>query len=246
MPASSATSSRRRPGVRRRRPGGRPTTLGLSFCRRERRESPSSLCRAAPAGIVPALEGSFHPRIIPGLTSGKQTGDNGASSSRQARKPMQAAVLKAFGSKLRIEDVAEPTLGTGEVIVDVAASRVLPYSNEVFSGERRYQLDLPVVPGPGAIGRVHAVGPDATHLKAGDWVYCDPTVRSRDNLLAPDITLQGLTAGGDGGLKLQKYFRDGAWAERMRVPTENAVALGPIAPREAASWCAMGTCLVPY
>jgi NADPH:quinone reductase-like Zn-dependent oxidoreductase len=159
---------------------------------------------------------------------------------------MQAAVLKAFGSKLQIEDVAEPTLGTGEVIVDVAASRVLPYSNEVFSGERRYQLDLPVVPGPGAIGRIHAVGPDATHLKAGDWVYCDPTVRSRDNLLAPDITLQGLTAGGDGGLKLQKYFRDGAWAERMRVPTENAVAIGPIAPGEAASWCAMGTCLVPY
>jgi alcohol dehydrogenase len=159
---------------------------------------------------------------------------------------MQAAVLKAFGSKLQIEDVAEPTLGTGEVIVDVAASRVLPYSKEVFSGERRYQLDLPVVPGPGAIGGIHAVGPDATHLEPGDWVYCDPTVRSRDNLLAPDITLQGLSAGGDGGLKLQKYFRDGAWAERMRVPTENAIALGPIAPGEAAAWCAMGTCLVPY
>ena len=78
---------------------------------------------------------------------------------------MQAAVLKAFGSKLQIEDVAEPTLGTGEVIVDVAASRVLPYSKEVFSGERRYQLDLPVVLGPGAIGRIHAVGPDATHLE---------------------------------------------------------------------------------
>jgi NADPH:quinone reductase-like Zn-dependent oxidoreductase len=159
---------------------------------------------------------------------------------------MQAAVLKAFGAKLQIEDVAEPTLGTGEVIVDVAASRILPYSNEVFSGERRYSLDLPVVPGPGAIGRIHAVGPDATHLEPGDWVYCDPTVRSRDNLLAPDIALQGLTADGDSGLKLQKYFRDGAWAERMRVPTENAIALGPIAPDEAASWCAMGTCLVPY
>jgi alcohol dehydrogenase len=159
---------------------------------------------------------------------------------------MKAAVLKAFGSNLAIEDVAEPRLGTGEVIVDVAASRVLPYSNEVFSGERQYLLDLPVVPGPGAIGRVHAVGPDATHLKPGDWVYCDPTVRSRDNVLAPDITLQGLSARGDGGMRLQKHFRDGAWAERMRLPTENAIAIGPIEPRQAASWCAMGTCLVPY
>lgn len=146
---------------------------------------------------------------------------------------MKAAVLKTFGSRLAIEDVAEPALGTGEIIVDVAASRVLPYSNEVFSGERQYLLDLPVVPGPGAIGRVHAVGPDATHLKPGDWVYCDPTVRSRDSVLAPDITLQGLSARG-GGMQLQRYFRDGAWAERMRVPTENAVAIGPIGPGDAA------------
>jgi NADPH:quinone reductase-like Zn-dependent oxidoreductase len=159
---------------------------------------------------------------------------------------MKAAVLRSFGSSLAIENVAEPTLGTGEIIVDVAASRVLPYSNEVFSGERQYLLDLPVVPGPGAIGRVHAAGPDATRLKPGDWVYCDPTVRSRDNVLAPDITLQGLSARGDGGLKLQKHFRDGAWAERMRVPTENAIAIGPIEASAAASWCAMGTCLVPY
>jgi len=159
---------------------------------------------------------------------------------------MKAAVLKSFGSKLQIEDVAEPVLGTGEVIVDVAACRVLPYSNEVFSGERKYLLDLPAVPGLGAIGRVHAIGPDATRLKPGDWVYCDPTIRSRDDVLAPDILLQGLSAGGDGGMKLQKYFRDGAWAERMRVPTENAIAIGPIDARDAASWCAMGTCLVSY
>lgn len=159
---------------------------------------------------------------------------------------MKAAILKTFGSNLSIDEIAEPQLGTGEVIVDVVASRVLPYSNEVFSGERQYLLDLPVVPGPGAIGRVRATGPDATHLESGDWVYCDPTVRSRDNVLAPDITLQGLSARGHGGMRLQKYFRDGAWAERMRVPTENAIALGPIDPGKAASWCAMGTCLVPF
>jgi NADPH:quinone reductase-like Zn-dependent oxidoreductase len=159
---------------------------------------------------------------------------------------MKAAVLKRFGSSLAIDDIPEPALGTGEIIIDVAASRVLPYSNEVFSGERQYLLELPVVPGPGAIGRVHSAGPDATHLAPGDWVYCDPTVRSRDNVLAPDITLQGLSARGDGGMRLQRYFRDGAWAERMRVPTENALPIGPIEPRAAASWCAMGTCLVPY
>jgi alcohol dehydrogenase len=98
---------------------------------------------------------------------------------------MKAAILKAFGSPLAIETMPDPVLGTGEVIVDVAASRVLAYANEVLSGARKYLLELPVVPGPGAIGRVRATGPDATHLAVGDWVYCDPTVRSRDNALSP-------------------------------------------------------------
>ena len=159
---------------------------------------------------------------------------------------MKAAILKAFGSPLIIENVPDPILGTGEIIVDVVATRVLSYANEVFSGERKYLLELPVVPGPGAIGRVRAIGPDATHLVAGDWVYCDPTVRSRDTALSPDITLQGWSARGEGGLRLQKYFRDGSWAEQMRVPTENAIAIGSLEEVDAASWCALGTLLVPY
>ena len=159
---------------------------------------------------------------------------------------MKAAVLHAFGSPLAIETVPNPQLGTGEVIVDVVASRVLAYANEVLSGKRKYLLEPPVVPGPGAIGRVRAAGPDATRLRAGDWVYCDPTVRSRDNALSPDIALQGLTAGSEGGMRLQRYFHDGAWAEQMRVPTENAVPIGDIEEKDAARWCALGTLLVPY
>jgi alcohol dehydrogenase len=159
---------------------------------------------------------------------------------------MKAAVLKAFGSPLTIETVPDPILGTGEVIVDVAASWVLAYANEVLSGARQYLLELPVIPGLGAIGRVRAVGPDATRLVPGDWVYCDPTVRSRDDALCPDITLQGLSARGEGGLRLQKYFRHGAWAEQIRVPTENAIRIGSIDAADAAQWCALGTLLVPY
>jgi alcohol dehydrogenase len=159
---------------------------------------------------------------------------------------MKAAVLKAFGSPLAVETLPDPVLGTGEVIVDVVAARVLPYANEIFSGERKYLLELPVVPGGGAIGRVRAFGPDATHLVAGDWVCCDPTVRSRDDALSPDITLQGVSAGGEGGLRLQKHFRHGSFAERIMVPTENAIRIGAIDAADAASWCALGTLLVPY
>lgn len=159
---------------------------------------------------------------------------------------MKAAVLPDFGKPLRIEEVPDPVLGTGEVLVDVAAAPVLSYTAEVLSGARRYMLPTPVVPGAGAVGRVRAVGPDATRLQPGDWVFCDPTVRSRDGGRTPDITLQGASARGEGGQKLQSYFRDGTFAEQVRVPTENAVPLGVIDPAEAAQWCAIGTVLVAY
>lgn len=159
---------------------------------------------------------------------------------------MKAAILKARGSPLTVEIVPEPVPGTGEVIVDVAATKVLAYAGEVFSGARNYLFDVPAIPGPGGIGRVRSIGPDATHLAVGDWVFCDPTVRSRDDATAPDILLQGLTAGGEGGRRLQKYFRDGSWAERLRLPTENAIRIGAIDPSDAPRWCGLGMLLVPY
>jgi alcohol dehydrogenase len=145
-----------------------------------------------------------------------------------------------------VETAPDPVLGTGEVIVDVVATRVLSYMNEVFSGMRNYALDLPIIPGPGGIGRVRAIGPDATRLGVGDWVFCDPTVRSRDDVVAPDIALQGLTAAGPGGMRLQQHFRHGSYAEQMRVPTENVKRLGAVTSEEASQWCALGTALVPY
>jgi NADPH:quinone reductase-like Zn-dependent oxidoreductase len=159
---------------------------------------------------------------------------------------MKAAVLKAFGSPLAIETVPDPVPGTGEVVVDIVAAGVLSYTNEVFSGARKYLLELPVIPGVGGIGRVCATGPDATKLAIGDWVFCDPTVRSRDGGLAPDITLQGWSARGPGGLKLQQHFRHGSFAEKMMLPTENAKPIAAITETEAAQWCALGTLLVPY
>ncbi len=111
---------------------------------------------------------------------------------------------------------------------------------------RNYALKLPIVPGGGAIGRVRALGADATSLAVGDWVMTDPTVRSRDNPFAPDIELQGITAPTPGAQRLHAYFHDGSWAEQIRVPTENACALGPLSPAEVTQWIAMGRLLVPF
>ena len=159
---------------------------------------------------------------------------------------MKAAILNALGSPLALETVPDPVLGTGEIIVDVAAAGVLPYAHEVFSGKRPFVMALPMIPGAGAIGRVRAVGPDATRLAVGDWVSCDATVRSRDDARTPDIALQGLTARGAGGQRLQQHFHHGSFAEQLRVPTENAIPIGAIDAAEASGWCALHVLIVPY
>ncbi|QUD86781.1 zinc-binding dehydrogenase [Phenylobacterium montanum] len=159
---------------------------------------------------------------------------------------MKAAILEAFGSPLALQTIPDPVLGTGEVVVDVIATRVLSYMGEILSGARGYTLPLPAAPGVGAIGRVRALGPDATRLKVGDWVCCDATIRSRDDAVTPDIALQGLTTRSEGGLKLQRHFRHGSFAEQMLVPTENAIPIGMIEAEEAGRWCGLGMCLVPY
>jgi len=159
---------------------------------------------------------------------------------------MKAVVFEKTGAPLALRDVPAPTLGTGEVIVDVFADQVLSYAGEVFGGQRPYPFDLPAVPGPGPIGRVRSMGNDATKLQIGDWVYCDPTIRARDDAMTPDVMLQGLIAPGPGPKRLQAWVGDGGWAEQIRVPTENVTPLGQVDPNTAIQWCALGTLLVPF
>jgi alcohol dehydrogenase len=77
-------------------------------------------------------------------------------------------------------------------------------------------------------------------------VFCDPTVRARDEAIAPDIMLQGWTAPTEGARRLQQWMRDGAFAELMRVPMECAFPLGDITLADASRWCASVVMLVPY
>ncbi|WP_310717161.1 alcohol dehydrogenase catalytic domain-containing protein [Streptomyces lydicus] len=159
---------------------------------------------------------------------------------------MRAAVLTEFGAPLTVRELPDPEAGGGEVLVEVLATGVLPYAAEVFSGERHYPLVPPVVPGLGGVGRVVHVGPDATRLRVGDLVWCDATVRSRDDALTPDITLQGWSSRGDGGARLAQHLHDGSFAELMRVPTENVFRLPAVAEEAPARWAALGLHGVPY
>ena len=170
----------------------------------------------------------------------------GVNEAESGGIDMKAVLLKAFDQPLEIADLPDPVAGSGEAVVEIAAARVLPYMREVVSGVRVYPMELPLAPGAGAVGRIRALGPDATRLKIGDWVLCDPTLRSRDDPLTPDIVLQGLVARGPGGATLQRRYRNGSYAQLMLAPLENLHPLGAIAPEQAPRWLGVGTMLVPY
>ena len=113
----------------------------------------------------------------------------------------------------------DPVLGTGEVIVDVVAAGVTSYADAVFNGSRNYLLEPPVVPGPGGVGRVRATGPDSTKLKAGDWVFVDSTIRSRDNVASPEQIRRG-TLPDPCRPAAAPVLPPRSSAEQMLVPTE--------------------------
>ena len=160
---------------------------------------------------------------------------------------MKAAILKTIGSPLAIENVSDPKPKTGEVVVDIIAAPVISYSKDVFSGVRKYPFLLPMIPGASAIGKISDLGSDATDLKIGDLVYCDPTVRARDKIRSPDIMLQGWIAPTDGAKILQKNFPNGSFAERMLLPMENVVKLHvEFNHFDVAKLCLIGSLLVPY
>ncbi len=85
-------------------------------------------------------------------------------------KTMKAAVARAFGQPLNIEEVAVPDIGAQDVLVKVAACGVCHTDLHAVSGDWPVKPTLPLIPGHEGVGHVIAVGAAVTHLREGDRV----------------------------------------------------------------------------
>lgn len=137
----------------------------------------------------------------------------------------RALVQRVYAEPLQVETVTTPRPTPGSAIVKVLATNVISYMREIYNGKRKYPYPTPLVPGCSAVGRVTAVGPDATSLTPGQLVYVDPVVRGRDDPGA--IFLSGVTDGGSEGSKklMQGEWRDSTFAEYVKAPLENCFPL---------------------
>ena len=89
---------------------------------------------------------------------------------------MRAAVARAFGKPLNLEEFTAPEPGPGEVLVKVVASGVCHTDLHAIDGDWPVKPTLPLIPGHEGVGHVAAVGAGVADVKEGDavgvpWLY---------------------------------------------------------------------------
>ncbi len=83
---------------------------------------------------------------------------------------MKAAVVRSFDKPLVIEDVPVPTIGAGEVLVQIETSGLCHTDIHAAHGDWPVKPNLPFIPGHEGVGIVVARGAGVTRVKEGDRV----------------------------------------------------------------------------
>lgn len=89
---------------------------------------------------------------------------------------MKAAVVKAFGEPLVIEQVPIPKVGPGQLLVKIVATGVCHTDLHAAEGDWPVKPQPPFIPGHEGVGYVVGVGEGVKHIKEGDrvgvpWLY---------------------------------------------------------------------------
>jgi len=115
---------------------------------------------------------------------------------------MKAVVLREYGGpeKLRFEDnVPEPQIGGGTVLIEVAAASVNPIDWKMRSGTRQkdFPLSFPAILGRDVSGVVRAVGANVKHFKPGDRVLALSNATYAELVAVDDSDVTHLPDGVD-------------------------------------------------
>jgi NADPH:quinone reductase len=91
---------------------------------------------------------------------------------------MKAIRVHEFGGPevLRLEEVADPKPGAGQVVVRIRAAGVNPVETYVRAGAYARLPNLPYTPGSDAGGTIESVGANGSRFKVGDRVYVGGSV----------------------------------------------------------------------
>jgi len=154
---------------------------------------------------------------------------------------MIAARLYEIGKPLAVEDVKEPEIRPGGVIVRVEAAFVAPSSADVVEGRLPFTLPpLPFTPGMDTIGVVEDAADDVTGIVKGQRVYCDHFYASRTAGAPPDACFIGYFGFTPASTGLLSRWRDGSFAQKLLIPAECVTPLNEAGSMDAALLCRLG------
>ena len=137
----------------------------------------------------------------------------------------RALVQKIYGQAPSVQILPTPAPVPGSAIVRILFANVLTYMRDIYDGSLQYPYPVPLTLGTAAIGRIAAVGSDATILAQGQLVLVDDLIRGRDDPTALCLNAfhEGFTAGSR---KLMRdEWRNGTFAQYAKVPLENCHVL---------------------
>jgi S-(hydroxymethyl)glutathione dehydrogenase / alcohol dehydrogenase len=168
---------------------------------------------------------------------------------------MRAAVFRAPGTPIEVEEVDLASPRAGEVRVRIAAAGVCHSDLHVRDGD--WPLPLPMVLGHEGSGTVLETGPGVEHLEVGDhvvlsWVApcgeCGPCRRGHpvQCLVASGVVSRGgVLRDGTSRLSVRgrtvhHYMGVSAFAEEAVVPASGAIRISPAAPLDVVSLVGCG------
>ncbi len=83
---------------------------------------------------------------------------------------MKAAIVHEFKAPLKIEEIAKPQPGHGEIVVRIEASGLCHTDIHAAHGDWPVKPKLPFIPGHEGVGTVAMIGAGVTEVKEGDRV----------------------------------------------------------------------------
>lgn len=161
---------------------------------------------------------------------------------------VKAAVCRAFGEPLRIEDILLADPGPGEVRAKVSACAIC--HSDIHYAEGAWGGTLPAVYGHEAAGLVEAVGPGVSNVAPGDHVVitlvracgrCPCCTQGFYGSCETSFPLDAASPlSSSDGKSLVHGLRTGAFAEEVVVEASQVVAIPKDMPLDSAALLACG------
>jgi S-(hydroxymethyl)glutathione dehydrogenase / alcohol dehydrogenase len=161
---------------------------------------------------------------------------------------IRAAVCRAFGAPLSIEEVELADPGPGEVRVKIAACAIC--HSDIFYLEGAWGGDLPAIYGHEAAGFIESVGPGPTRLKVGDPVVATlirscgacPSCSEGAPVFCEEVfPLDRKSPLTDkDGVAIVHGMRTGAFADHVVVDASQVAVIPKTVPLDSAALIACG------